>query len=318
MRILITGITGFAGSHLAEYFLNEGKHEVYGTIKWRSDRQNIIGIIDKLDLLECDVKDAFAVKTVIEKVKPDQIFHLAAQSYVPFSWRAPEETLTTNIIGELNIFEAVRAAKLKSYIHIAGSSEEDGLVHPDEVQIKETNPLRPLSPYGVSKVTQDFLGFQYFKSYGMNIVRTRAFNHTGPRRGTVFATSNFAKQIIEIEKGKRKPVIQVGNLEAVRDFCDVRDVVKAYALSLSKGEPGEVYNISSGVGVKIKDMLDKLITISHVDLKIETDKSRMRPSDVELLVGSAEKFKQATGWQPSIPFDQTLSDLLDYWRNKIK
>ncbi|MGB3340585.1 MAG: GDP-mannose 4,6-dehydratase [bacterium] len=318
MRILITGISGFAGSHLAEYFLNEGKHEIYGTIRWRSDRQNIVGIQEKLNLLECDIKDAFAVNTVIEQVKPDQIFHLAAQSYVPFSWRAPEVTLTTNIIGELNVFEAVRATKLDSYIHIAGSSEEYGLVYSDELPIKETNPLRPLSPYGVSKVTQDFLGFQYFKSYGMNIVRTRAFNHTGPRRGTVFATSNFARQIVEIEKGKREPVIKVGNLDAVRDFCDVRDVTRAYALSLSKGEPGEVYNISSGVGIKIKDMLDKLITISKVNLKIETDKSRMRPSDVELLVGSAEKFKKATGWKPLIPFEQTLSDLLDYWRNKIK
>jgi GDP-4-dehydro-6-deoxy-D-mannose reductase len=317
MRILITGISGFAGSHLAEYFLDEGKHEVYGTIKWRSDRQNIIGIQDKIRLYECDIKDAFSVNTIIEQIKPDQIFHLAAQSYVLFSWRAPQETLTTNIIGEVNLFEAVRGAKLDPYIHIAGSSEEYGMVYPDERPITETNPLRPLSPYGVSKVTQDFLGYQYFKSYGLKIVRTRAFNHTGPRRGAVFATSNFAKQIIEIEKGKRKPVIQVGNLEAVRDFLDVRDVAKAYAFSLSKGEPGEVYNISSGVGVKIKDMLDQLIALSKVNLKIETDPSRMRPSDVELLIGSAEKFKKATGWKPVIPFEQTLMDLLEYWRQRI-
>jgi GDP-4-dehydro-6-deoxy-D-mannose reductase len=318
MRILITGISGFAGSHLADYFLQEGKHEVYGTIKWRSDRQNIIDIQDKIHLLECDIKDAFAMKMVVEQVKPDQIFHLAAQSYVPFSWRAPEETISTNIIGELNIFEAVRAAKIEPFIHIAGSSEEYGLVQPDEIPIKETNPLRPLSPYGVSKVAQDLLGYQYFKSYGMKIVRTRAFNHTGPRRGTVFVTSNFARQIVEIEKKMREPVIRVGNLEAVRDFSDVRDVVKAYALSLSKGKPGEVYNISSGIGIKIKDMLDKLIAISKVDIKIVTDESRMRPSDVELLVGSADKFKDATGWKTSIPFEKTLSDILDYWRNKIK
>jgi len=236
---------------------------------------------------------------------------------VPFSWHAPQETLTTNIIGELNVFEAVRAAKLDSRIQIAGSSEEYGMVYPDEIPIKETNALRPLSPYGVSKVTQDFLGFQYFKSYGLKIVRTRAFNHTGPRRGEVFATSNFAKQIIEIEKGKREPVIQVGNLDTVRDFLDVRDVARAYAFSLLKGEPGEVYNISSGVGIKIKDMLDKLIELSNVDLKVETDQSRMRPSDVELLVGSAEKFKKATGWKPIISFDQTLGDLLEYWRQKL-
>lgn len=317
MKILITGISGFTGSHLAEYLLDEGKHEVYGMIRWRSDRQNIIGIQDKIQLFECDIKDAFVVNTVIAKIKPDQIFHLAAQSYVPFSWQAPQETLTTNIIGELNVFEAVRAAKLDSRIQIAGSSEEYGMVYPDEIPIKETNALRPLSPYGVSKVTQDFLGFQYFKSYGLKIVRTRAFNHTGPRRGEVFATSNFAKQIIEIEKGNREPVLQVGNLDAVRDFLDVRDVARAYAFSLSKGEPGEVYNISSGVGVKIKDMLDKLIELSNVDLKVESDQSRMRPSDVELLIGSAEKFKKATGWKPIIPFDQTLGDLLEYWRQKL-
>ncbi len=317
MKILITGISGFTGSHLAEYLLDEGKHEVYGMIRWRSDRQNIIGIQDKIQLFECDIKDAFAVNTVIAKIKPDQIFHLAAQSYVPFSWQAPQETLTTNIIGELNVFEAVRAAKLDSRIQIAGSSEEYGMVYPDEIPIKETNALRPLSPYGVSKVTQDFLGYQYFKSYGLKIVRTRAFNHTGPRRGEVFATSNFAKQIIEIEKGNREPVLQVGNLDAVRDFLDVRDVARAYAFSLSKGEPGEVYNISSGVGVKIKDMLDILIELSNVDLKVESDQSRMRPSDVELLIGSAEKFKKATGWKPIIPFDQTLGDLLEYWRQKL-
>ncbi len=318
MKVLITGISGFAGSHLADYFLAEGKHEVFGSIKWRSNRENILQIQNKLKLCECDIKDAVAMNAMISEIRPERIFHLAAQSYVPFSWRAPQETLMTNVIGEVNLFEAVRQARIDPLIQIAGSSEEYGMVYREEIPIKETNPLRPLSPYGVSKVTQDFLGYQYFRSYGLKIIRTRAFNHTGPRRGEVFATSNFAKQIVEIEKGKRKPVIHVGNLDAVRDFLDVRDVARAYALSLEKGKPGEVYNICSGTGVKIKDMLDKLISLSHVDLETKQDPERLRPSDVELLIGSSEKFQKETRWKPEIPFDKTLQDLLDYWRDRIE
>ena len=317
MKVLITGISGFVGSHLADYFLAQGNYEVFGTIKWRSMRDNISHIVDKIDLFECDIKDAFAMKTMLAEVRPDYIFHLAAQSYVPFSWRAPQETISTNILGEVNLFESVRELKLDPKIHIAGSSEEYGLVYPEETPIKETNPLRPLSPYAVSKVAQDFLGYQYFKSYGLKIVRTRAFNHTGPRRGDVFVTSNFAKQIVEIEKGIRPPVIKVGNLNAVRDFLDVRDVVRAYALALEKGVPGEVYNIASGKGIKIKELLERLIKISGVDLRIETDPNRLRPSDVELLIGSPEKFQKTTGWKPEIPFDKTLNDLLDFWRKRV-
>jgi len=318
MKALITGISGMAGSHLAEYMLDRGDVEVTGTIKWRSNMENIVHLTDRIKLHECDIRDAHAVKTVVSETRPDYIFHLAAQSYVQFSWRAPSETLGTNILGELNIFEAVRELKLDSRIHIAGSSEEYGMVRPDEVPIKECNPLRPLSPYGVSKVAQDLLGYQYFKSYGLKIVRTRAFNHTGPRRGDVFVTSNFAKQIVEIEKGRRKPVIQVGNLDAVRDFLDVRDVARAYYLALEKGTPGEVYNIASGKGYKIREMLDKLLEFAKVRIKIEVDPDRLRPSDVELLIGSAEKFQAATGWKPEIPFDRTLEDLVNYWRGRIK
>uniref|UniRef100_A0A7V3RIP0 SDR family oxidoreductase n=1 Tax=candidate division WOR-3 bacterium TaxID=2052148 RepID=A0A7V3RIP0_UNCW3 len=316
MKALITGVSGFAGSHLAEYLLSLNI-EVSGTVKWRSRLDNISHILNKIKLFECDIRDMTAVKYVINEVKPDYIFHLAAQSYVPFSWRAPSDTLITNIIGELNIFEAVRELKIDPRIQIAGSSEEYGLVYPDEIPIKETNPLRPLSPYAVSKVAQDLLGYQYYKSYGLKIVRTRAFNHTGPRRGEVFVSSNFARQIVEIEKGMREPVIYVGNLEAVRDFLDVRDVVRGYYLSLEKGIPGEVYNIASGKGVKIKELLERLLQLANIDVRIIPDPSRMRPSDVELLVGSSEKFHSATGWKPEIPFDKTLKDLLDYWRAKI-
>lgn len=316
MKALITGISGFAGSHLAEYLLGRKDFQVAGTVKWRSKLDNIAHLLDRIALHECDIRDAFAVKTVLADSRPDYIFHLAAQSYVPFSWRAPAETLTTNIIGELNIFETVRELKLACRIQIAGSSEEYGLVEPDEVPIKEDNPLRPLSPYGVSKVTQDLLGYQYHKSYGLHIVRTRAFNHTGPRRGEVFVTSQFARQIVEIERGRRAPVIKVGNLDSVRDFLDVRDVARAYYLALEKGQAGEVYNIASGQGVKIRELLDRLLKLSDVKIRIEVDPTRLRPSDVELLVGSADKFRQATGWTPAIPFDQTLQDLLAYWRGR--
>ena len=315
---MITGISGFAGSHLADYLLELGNFEVSGTIKWRSRLDNIKHILKKIKLYECDIRDAQAVRYVINEVKPDYIFHLAAQSYVPFSWRAPSETLITNIIGEVNIFEAVRELKPDTLIQIAGSSEEYGLVYPEEIPIKETNPLRPLSPYAVSKVAQDLLGFQYYKSYGLKIIRTRAFNHTGPRRGEVFVSSNFARQIVEVEKKKREPVIYVGNLEAVRDFLDVRDVVKGYYLALKKGIPGEVYNIASGRGVRIRELLEMLISFSKVDLEIKQDASRMRPSDVQLLVGDYEKFKSQTGWVPEISFEKTLKDLLDYWRERIE
>jgi GDP-4-dehydro-6-deoxy-D-mannose reductase len=317
MKVLITGITGFAGSHLAEFLLQKNI-KVFGTYRWRSRMENIMHIRDKITLLECDLRDFSATLEVIKKVKPDLIFHLAAQSFVPMSWIAPVETLTTNITSEVNIFEAVRTLNLKNCrIHIAGSSEEYGLVYKNEVPIKETNPLRPLSPYGVSKVAQDLLGYQYFMSYQLPIIRTRAFNHTGPRRGEVFVTSNFAKQIVEIEKKKRQPVIYVGNLDAVRDFTDVRDVVRAYYMILKDGKPGEVYNISSGKGYKIKEVLELLLSLAQCDIEIKVDPARLRPSDVELLIGDNTKLKKAVGWKPEIPFKKTLSDLLDYWRARI-
>lgn len=317
MKILITGISGFVGSHLADFLLAQGGHKVFGTIKWRSRLDNLQSILNKITLHECDIKDAFALRTVLSEIQPEYIFHLAAQSYVPFSWRAPVESMNTNVIGEVNLMETVKDLKLRTKIHVAGSSEEYGMVLPSEIPITEDNPLRPLSPYGVSKVAQDLLGYQYFKSYQLHVVRTRAFNHTGPRRGDVFVTSNFAKQIAEIEKGLREPVIKVGNLDAVRDFLDVRDVARAYFLALEKGKAGEVYNIASGKGYKIREVLDKLIALSKAKVKVTQDPQRLRPSDVELLIGSADKFKAATGWQPQIPFDTTLKDLLEYWRERL-
>lgn len=318
MQVLITGITGFVGSHLAEYCLKKDDVKVFGTIRWRSRTENIEHIMDQINLVECDLKDPTSTKKAIEAVKPDYIFHLAAQSFVPTSWHAPAETLSTNIIGQVNIFEAVRELGIKPRIQLACSSEEYGLVYENEAPITEDNPLRPLSPYAVSKVTQDLLGYQYHQSYGMFIVRTRGFNHTGPRRGSVFVTSNFAKQIAEIEAGKKEAVIEVGNLEARRDFTDVRDMVRAYWLSLEKGIAGEAYNVASGKAYQIKEMLDILLSYSSVKVEIKQDPMRMRPSDVELLLGDYSKLKKQTGWEPEIPFEQTLKDLLDYWRDRVK
>ena len=318
MRILITGITGFAGSHLADFILSNELGEVYGTRRWRSPMHNLEHILDKIRIFECDLRDASSVHELIETHKPDLIFHLAAQSFVPTSWNAPTESLTTNIIGQLNIFEAVRKTKIHPKIQLACSSEEYGLVHENETPIKETNPLRPLSPYAVSKVGQDMLGFQYFKSFGLHVIRTRAFNHTGPRRGPVFVISDFAKQIVDIEKKRKEPVVCVGNLTARRDFTDVRDVVKAYWLSLEKCEPGEVYNICSNSSHQIQSILDRLISLSRAEVRIERDEKRMRPSDVPILVGDFTKFHNATGWKPTIPFEKTIGDILEYWRNDGK
>jgi GDP-4-dehydro-6-deoxy-D-mannose reductase len=316
-RAFITGITGFVGSHLAELLLAKN-FEVYGIKRWRSKTENIDHIIEKLHLREADMRDGHSLFEVIKEVKPHYIFHLAAQSFVPTSWKAPSDTMETNAVGTINLLEAVRKVAIDPAIQIAGSSEEYGLVYPDEVPIKETNPLRPLSPYGVSKVAADKLGFQYHRSYGMRIVVTRSFNHTGPRRGEVFVTSNFAKQIVEIEKGKREPIIRVGNLEAQRDFSDVRDVVRAYWLSLEKGDYGDCYNICSGKPRVIKDILDLHLKNSEVkDIKIEEDPSRMRPSDVQILHGDCSKLMNKTGWKQEIPFEKTMNDLMDYWRRRL-
>ena len=318
MRVLITGITGFAGSHLAEYILtNHADAVVFGTVRWRSRMDNIAQIQDKVRLIEADLKDMVSLRAVLAESKPDRIFHLAAQSFVPTSWTCPSETFATNAIGEINLFEAVRALDLKPRIQVAGSSEEYGQVFSDEIPMKETNPLRPLSPYAVSKVAQDLLAFQYYKSYGLRTVRTRGFNHTGPRRGDVFVTSSFAKQIAEIEKKKRPPIISVGNLEAKRDFTDVRDMVRAYWLALEKGVEGEVYNIGRGQAFSMQEVLDLLMSLSRAKMEVKVDPARLRPSDVPVLLSDSTKFVSLTGWRPMIPFKQTIVDLLNYWRERV-
>ena len=251
-KALITGIAGFVGSHLAELLLNRG-FEVYGLCRSRTKRDHIESIANKLHLEDADLLDTHSLYTTLSRIKPDYIFHLAAQSFVPTSWVSPSVTLEVNIVGSANLFEAVRQAGIDSVIQIACSSEEYGLVHENELPINEDNPLRPLSPYAVSKVAMDYLGYQYFQSYKVRIIRTRGFNHTGPRRGETFAEANFARQIALIEKGKQEPVIKVGNLEAKRDYTDVRDMVRAYLLSVEKSDPGDVYNIAVGRAIRIKE-----------------------------------------------------------------
>lgn len=314
MRALITGVTGFAGSHLADYCLARGDVDLHGIIRWRSRTENIEHLGDKITLHECDLRDASSTREVLEEVRPELIFHLAAQSFVPTSWKAPSECLSTNVLGQVNIFEAVRKIGFECRIQLACSSEEYGMVYENEVPITEDNPLRPLSPYAVSKVSQDLLGYQYFMSYQMDVVRTRGFNHTGPRRGPVFVCSDFAKQIVDIERGVSEPVIRVGNLEAKRDFTDVRDMVKGYWLALEKGKAGEVYNLCSEKSWSIQSVLDMLVGMSDIDIKVEVDPARLRPSDVPILQGDCSKFRADTGWKPEIPFEQTLRDILDYWR----
>lgn len=315
-RALITGISGFVGSHLAEFLLNKGV-EVHGTIRWRSKLDNIIHIKDKLKLVDTDMRDGHSLLKAIEESSPDYIFHLASQSFVPMSWRAPADTMETNAIGTIHLFEAIRQSNCDPVIQIAGSSEEYGMVYPGETPIKETNPLRPLSPYGVSKVTADMLGCQYHMSYGLKIIVTRAFNHTGPRRGDVFVTSNFSKQIAEIEKGLKEPVMYVGNLNAKRDFSDVRDIVQAYLLAVTKCDYGEVYNICSEKARTIQSVLDLLLTMTDKNVEIKQDPSRMRPSDVEILQGDCSKFRAKTGWKAEIAFEKTMGDLLNWWRNNV-
>lgn len=318
MRILITGITGFVGSHLAEYILNlkEG-HDIYGLCRWRSPRDNLIDIYNKIKLLDADLCDLSALIRLMELVKPDIIFHLAAQSYVLTSFNSPIHTLFTNAIGTTNLLEAVRITKINPIVHACSSSEVYGQVNQEDIPIKETCSFRPASPYAVSKVAEDMIAFQYWSSYGMRTIRTRMFTHTGPRRGDTFAFSAFSKQIAAAELGLKEPVVRVGNLKSVRTVCDVRDAVKAYWIMVHKCKPGEVYNIGGNKTLTIGDGLDKLLSFSKIKLEVKVAPELLRPSDVTLQIPSIEKFTRETGWKPEIPLEKTLIDILDYWRDEL-
>lgn len=316
-RAWVSGVNGFVGSHLAEYLLQKS-YKVFGFIRFRADMSNLEHIKDKITYFVGDVTDMNSIKNALEKCKPDEIYHLAANSYVPYSWVQPVETFNTNCIGFINLLETVRLLKLQSKIMIAGSSEEYGLVSEDEVPIKEDQPFRPMSPYGVSKIGMDLLAQQYVASYGMNIFIARGFNHTGPRRGEPFVCSNFAKQVAEIKAGKKKFLLN-GDISSVRDFTDVRDMVKAYVLALNcdKIVWGEPYNICSGKGYVIGDIIEMLKEIADIEFETKIDPARNRPSDVPLLIGDNSKFVKATGWKRTYDFKTTLSDLYQYWLERI-
>ena len=317
MRALITGIAGFAGSHLAEHLLDRTDLEVHGLILPQFGTANLSAICHRLVLHEGDVSDYQRVLALLGECRPDLIFHLAAQAAPSLSLVQPGETLTNNILGQLNILQAAVELGLAPRILVIGSADEYGQVLPEELPVKETNAFRPINPYSVSKIAQDYLGYQYFLSHGLPVVRLRPFNHIGPRQGPGFVVADFARQVAEAEAGKREPVVRVGNLQNRRDFTDVRDMVRAYHLALTVGEPGEVYNVGSGRSWSVGEILDQLVSLSRVKLEIVPDTARFRPTDIPVIVCDCSKFRACTGWQPVIPLERTIRDVLDYWREQV-
>jgi GDP-4-dehydro-6-deoxy-D-mannose reductase len=316
--VLITGVAGFAGSHLADYLACRPRIEIFGIDRTSvSKNENIRHLVRRMRFYPCDILKRADLTRVLRKSRPDRIFHLAGQASVEMSWQKPEETFTANIFGTRNLLEALRALKMDPLIHVAASSEEYGRCLAAEMPIDEETPLRPMTPYAVSKAAQDLLAYQYFLAYKLKIVRTRGFNHTGPRQSDSFVASYFAKQVAQIEAGRQKPVLVVGNTDTVRDFTDVRDMVRGYWLALERGRPGEVYNICSGIGRRIQDLLDFFLRQSRVPITVRHDPARMRRSDIPRFVGDPRRFRRQTGWRPEITFRKTLDDLLDDWRRRI-
>lgn len=317
-KILITGITGFAGSHLAELLAKDPENQIIGTFLTQKSIENVKGIRDNLDLVQVDLTNADAVETLIKEKKPDVVYHLAALAAPGKSFDNPSEVLTNNIASQVNMLEAMKKADLQNTkILIVGSGDMYGLVDAKDLPMDEDTPFRPTNPYSVSKIAQDFLGLQYFLSFKMAIIRVRPFNHIGPRQATGFVVSDIAKKIAEIEKNKTEAILKVGNLEGKRDFTDVRDTVRAYSLLMEKGKAGDVYNIGSGVSHKLSEIVDKLLALSKVTITLQEDPLLMRPSDNQELLCDNTKMQQLTGWHPEIPLDKTLKDTLDYFRSVV-
>lgn len=324
-KALITGITGMVGSHLADLLL-EKDFKVYGVYRWDEKLDNISHLVPKINrkqnisLEYGDINDFTSILTIIKNIKPDFIFHLAAQSFPLTSFHYPQQTLQTNIIGTANILESIRISKLNPIIHICSSSEIFGRVKKKDLPISENNNFHPASPYAISKVGTDLLSRFYFEAYNMKTLTTRMFTHTGPRRSDIFAESTFAKQIAMIEYGYQKPEIFVGNLNSLRTIADVRDACLAYYLLVTKNpQYGESYNIGGNHICKVGDVLNKLLSLSNKkNIKIKIDKKRLRPIDADLQVPDTSKFKKHTGWKPKFTFDQTMEDLLEYWRSLVK
>lgn len=322
----ITGITGMVGSHLADYLLEKTDWEIVGLQRWRSPLDNIGHLLeranygDRLKLVYGDLRDTLSIDKVIADARPDYVFHLAAQSFPRTSFDAPLDTLDTNVQGTTRVLEAVRQHCPNAIVHVCSSSEVFGRVPPEKLPIDEECTFHPASPYAISKVGTDLVGRFYAEAYGMTVMTTRMFTHTGPRRGDVFAESSFAKQIALAEAGFIEPVIRVGNLKSLRTIADVRDAVHAYFLLVTVNpQAGEYYNIGGQHTAEIGEILDHLISLSPMkdDLKIEIDPDRLRPIDADLQVPNTTKFTTHTGWNPQISFEQTMLDLLTYWRDRV-
>ena len=312
MRALITGMNGFAGSHLADFLLTQPDVEIFGA--GIGDTSNLRHLAGHVTFIPGDLTDAQFVAKLLAQSQPARIYHLAGQAFAPVSWQDPWTTLEINIRAQVNVLHAAAHVQSSAHILVIGSMDEYGHIEPRNLPIAEETPLRPDSPYGVSKIAQDFLGLQYFLSHQLSIVRVRPSNHIGPRQNEQFVTSNFAKQIVEIENSAREPVLRVGNLDAQRDFTDVRDMVRAYYLALERGTPGEVYNIGSEHAVTIQSVVEILLKQSRTAIRIEQDPARLRPSDTPAMYCNAAKFRAQTGWTPTISLEQSLHDILDYWR----
>ncbi len=318
VRVLITGVSGFAGSFLADFLLAQKKAqsdlEVWGVSQANETQHDENA---QIKLVRGDLTDPRFTANLVSKVSPDQIYHLAAQAFVPISWQDPWATLENNIRAQANLLHAALLNHSSARILIVASQEEYGRVTPADLPLNENTPLRPDSPYGVSKITQDYMGLQYFISHRMHIVRVRPFNHIGPRQNERFVAANFAKQVAEMEMGLHEPKLCVGNLDAQRDFTDVRDMVRGYVLALERGTAGEVYNIGSGKPRAIKELVETYRRLARVPFEVEFDPQRMRPSDTPVSYCDATKFNRATDWAPEIPIEQTLADTLDYWRTRL-
>jgi len=326
LRAFITGITGMVGSHLADYLLSNTDWDIVGFARWNDDLMNINHLLpkinkeDRIKLIYGDLNDFASLVNTIKKIKPNYVFHLAAQSFPQTSFEAPIETLETNILGTTKLLEAIRINELNPIVHVCASSEVFGRVDKKYLPIKEDTPFHPASPYAISKVGTDLVGRFYAEAYGMKIMTTRMFTHTGPRRGDVFAESTFAKQIAMIEAGIIEPIIKVGNLDSLRTWSDVRDAVRAYHMLVTVDPiPGEYYNIGGTFNCTVGDMLKHLINLSTArDISVQVEPSRLRPIDADLQVPDTTKFTSHTGWKPEISFEKTMIDLLNYWRGRVK
>ena len=330
-KAFITGITGMVGSHLADFLVRETDWEIYGMYRWRSPLDNIRHLIDdinngkRIHLVYGDLRDAISIDNAVREVRPDYVFHLAAQSYPKTSFTAPLDTLDTNIQGTTRVLEALKNFAQEAVIHVCASSEVFGRVSKEKLaemggMINEECTFHPASPYAISKVGTDLVGRYYAQAFGMTVMTTRMFTHTGPRRGDVFAESTFAKQIAMIEADLIPPVVKVGNLDSLRTFADVRDAVRAYYMLVTINPvAGEYYNIGGTYTCKVGDMLDFLISRSTMkdQIRIEVDPERLRPIDADLQIPDTSKFEKHAGWKPEIPFEKTMTDLLDYWRERI-